>query len=182
MHDLRYDHDDPKPKPAAAFAAMREQFGAAFDAMDPAAHAADPRVMRAADLRTVPMPDLRSGTARELDAQARGLDTRTFDEQVIAELVRIVDALQGISLRLDIIEETLRGMVRDFCALQDGVYFVPNYGIDAIDKFYYLNHSRKPNMITKDKGETFVAKRNIKTGEELTADYRLYHDTKSFKT
>jgi SET domain-containing protein len=78
--------------------------------------------------------------------------------------------------------EAAKSMVRDFCALQDGVYFVPNYGIDAIDKFYYLNHSRKPNMITKDKGETFVAKRNIKTGEELTADYRLYHDTKSFKT
>lgn len=115
MHDLRYDPDDPKLKPTAAFAAMREQFGAAFDAMDPAAHAADPRVMRAADLRTVPMPELRSADARTLDAAQRGTrahDCRTFDEQVIAELVRIVDALQGVVLRLDIIDETLRGMVR----------------------------------------------------------------------
>ncbi|MBY0539710.1 SET domain-containing protein [Patescibacteria group bacterium] len=77
--------------------------------------------------------------------------------------------------------EVAKNMVRDFCALQDGIYFVPNYSIDAIDKFYFLNHSRKPNMITKDLGETFITARAIKTGEELTADYREYHDTKSFK-
>ena len=115
MHDLRYDPDDPKLKPAAAFAAMREQFGAAFDAMDPAAHAADPRVMRAADLRTVPMPELRSADARTLDAAQRGTrahDCRTFDEQVIAELVRIVDALQALSLRLEEVEGVVTHIAR----------------------------------------------------------------------
>lgn len=71
-------------------------------------------------------------------------------------------------------------MVRDFCALQDGVYFVPDYGIDAITKFYYLNHSKKPNMFTPDKGETFITTRAIKTGEELTADYDSYHETDHF--
>ena len=72
-------------------------------------------------------------------------------------------------------------MVRDFCALQDGVYFVPTYGIDALDKSYFVNHSRTPNLIVEDDGESFVAAHDIKTGEELTADYREYHDTKSFK-
>ncbi len=67
-------------------------------------------------------------------------------------------------------------MVRDFCALQDGVYFVPTYGIDAIDKSYFLNHSTSPNMETLDNGETFVAARDIKKGEELTANYELYHE------
>src|SRR6266404_1853531 len=37
--------------------------------------------------------------------------------------------------------EEAKELVRDFCALQDGYYFVPTYGIDAIDKSYFLNHS-----------------------------------------
>lgn len=72
--------------------------------------------------------------------------------------------------------EAAKQLVRDFCALQGGVYFVPNYGMDAIDKSYFLNHSRKPNMVTKDKGETFVTARVIKKGEELTANYEEYHE------
>lgn len=67
-------------------------------------------------------------------------------------------------------------LIRDFCALQDGVYHIPSYGIDAIDKSYYLNHSTNPNMETLDQGETFVAARDIKKGEELTANYELYHE------
>jgi len=67
-------------------------------------------------------------------------------------------------------------LVRDFCALQDGVYFVPDYGIDAIDKSYFLNHSDKPNMVARDKGEVFVTARKIKKGEELVADYGEYHE------
>lgn len=58
---------------------------------------------------------------------------------------------------------------------------MPNYGIDAITKFYYLNHSKHPNLVTPDKGETFIAARNIKAGEELTADYDSYHETTHFK-
>ncbi len=67
-------------------------------------------------------------------------------------------------------------MVRDFCALQDGYYYVPNFGIDAIDKSYYLNHSSKPNLVTHDKGETFVTLRTIKKGEELLANYDQYDE------
>lgn len=67
-------------------------------------------------------------------------------------------------------------MVRDFCVLQDGVYFVPDYGLDAIDKSYFLNHSAKPNMVAKDDGEVFVTARRIKKGEELVADYGQYHE------
>ena len=76
--------------------------------------------------------------------------------------------------------EGAKNMVRDFCALQDGVYFVPNYGIDAITKNYYLNHSKTPNLVTKDKGETFITVRDILEGEELTADYDSYHETEHF--
>lgn len=72
--------------------------------------------------------------------------------------------------------EEAKQMVRDFCALQGGMYHVPSYGIDAIDKSFYLNHSTSPNMETLDQGETFVAARDIQKGEELTANYELYHE------
>jgi SET domain-containing protein len=75
---------------------------------------------------------------------------------------------------------SVKTLVRDFCALQNGIYFVPDYGIDAIDKSYYLNHSNKPNLTTKDRGETFVALRNIKKGEELTTSYDLFNEAKHF--
>ena len=67
-------------------------------------------------------------------------------------------------------------MVRDFCALQNGVYFAPDYGIDAIDKSFFLNHSKNPNMISPDHGERFVTAREIAAGEELTADYDTYNE------
>ncbi len=76
--------------------------------------------------------------------------------------------------------EEAKAMVRDFCALQNGVYYVPNYGIDALTKFYFLNHSKRPNLTTPDKGETFLAMRAISAGEELTADYGTYHETDHF--
>lgn len=76
--------------------------------------------------------------------------------------------------------EEAKELVRDFCALQDDVYYVPNYGIDALTKNYFLNHSKTPNMMTPDKGETFITARGIKAGEELTADYDTYHETKHF--
>lgn len=76
--------------------------------------------------------------------------------------------------------EEAKELVRDFCALQDGIYYVPNYGIDALTKSYFLNHSKTPNMTTPDKGETFITMRDIKAGEELTADYDAYHEAKHF--
>ncbi len=93
------------------------------------------------------------------------------------------DVLRIPKADLDVFDapKEAKDLVRDFCALQDGVYFVPNYGIDALTKNYYLNHSKKPNMMTPDKGETFIAMRNIKKGEELTANYDSYHETDHFE-
>jgi len=77
--------------------------------------------------------------------------------------------------------EEAKDLVRDFCALQNGIYYVPDYGIDAIDKSYFLNHSDEPNMMTPDGGETLIAARDIAAGEELTTDYNVYHHTKRFR-
>ena len=73
-------------------------------------------------------------------------------------------------------DEAAKNVVRDFCALQDGMYYVPDYGIDAIDKSYYVNHSKTPNLETPDGGESFIAACDIAQGEELTADYDTYNE------
>lgn len=73
-------------------------------------------------------------------------------------------------------DESVKEIVRDFCALQGGKYSVPDYGIDAIDKSYFLNHSKTPNLEVLNEGEDFVAARDIRAGEELTADYDLYNE------
>lgn len=92
------------------------------------------------------------------------------------------DQLRIPKIELDAADapDEAKELVRDFCALQDGYYYVPDYGIDALTKFYYMNHSKKPNMTTRDKGETFLAARDILPGEELTADYDTYHETDHF--
>ena len=61
--------------------------------------------------------DPRSFEARMLEAAQRGIegddgqprDTRTFPEMVVAELVRLVDTMQALSLRQDVFEEELAG-------------------------------------------------------------------------
>ena len=92
------------------------------------------------------------------------------------------DVLQIPKAELDVFDapEEAKKMVRDFCALQNGIHYVPDYGIDAIPKSYFLNHSAKPNMTTPDRGETFLAARDIEAGEELTASYDDYHEAKHF--
>ena len=112
MNDLRHDPDAPD---AATHARLRPHAPNGTPPVPPARIDPD-------ELRTVPMPDLRSPEARLLDAAQRGYagddgeprDVRTFPEMVVAELVRLVDTMQGLSLRQDVFEEELtarRGVV-----------------------------------------------------------------------
>ncbi len=79
MHDLRYDPDAP--------ATPTRGYSVVDDWMlrhDPNAHAIDAR-----NLRTVPMPDLRSP------------DTRTFDERMDAELTALRLSVQELRQAVD---------------------------------------------------------------------------------
>jgi SET domain-containing protein len=71
---------------------------------------------------------------------------------------------------------SIKEMIKDFCPFQDGKYWVIERGLNAIDISFFLNHSKEPNMIAIKDGEEFVAKRDIKAGEELTVDYDTYDD------
>lgn len=96
--DERTRYNLPAVKPAQAFAALRQTFGAAADAIDdPNGRYSTPACIDTGNLRTVPMPNLRSPTARDLDAAARDLDCRTYSERVDARLKRIEAALERIA-------------------------------------------------------------------------------------
>lgn len=52
-----------------------------------------------------------------------------------------------------------------------GKYWIPNYGFKIVDLVNYLNHSKRPNIVSINNGEYFEAIRDIKKGEELLIDY-----------
>ena len=51
---------------------------------------------------------------------------------------------------------------------------IPEQGLNGMDISFFLNHSKHPNMKTKDQGYNFITLRKIKKGEELTVDYGTY--------
>ena len=65
-------------------------------------------------------------------------------------------------------------MLKQFYTNDNGYYQIPYHGLNGNDISFYVNHSYRPNMITKDDGLNFVTKRAIKKGEELLVDYRTY--------
>lgn len=62
------------------------------------------------------------------------------------------------------------------CSGRNEMLFVPSYSLNAIDTYYYINHSDSPNMGGPLDSNEFVALRDIKKGEELFVDYHAYSD------
>ena len=68
----------------------------------------------------------------------------------------------------------VKELVSDYCIHSAGVWVLPNDSFNELAPVYFVNHSKKPNLVTKDEGVTFEALRNIAPGEELTFDYTMY--------
>ncbi|HBT80951.1 MAG: hypothetical protein UT43_C0029G0008 [Parcubacteria group bacterium GW2011_GWC1_39_29] len=66
-------------------------------------------------------------------------------------------------------------MIHDFYVHKGGYYYVSYNGLDLNDISFFVNHSKKPNLITND-GETFITIKEIVAGEELTIDYETYEE------
>ncbi len=66
-------------------------------------------------------------------------------------------------------------MIKAYCVFEDGVWLVPETGLNKIDVSFFLNHSKNPNVRTHD-GATFFTTRNISNGEELLVDYDSYSE------
>lgn len=65
-------------------------------------------------------------------------------------------------------------LIERYCVYDEengGSFWVPDYGFKIVDLVNYLNHSKKPNIISIDNGEYFEAINDIKRGEELLIDY-----------
>ncbi len=68
----------------------------------------------------------------------------------------------------------LRKLYRDFGVFRKERYGTPS-SFNAIGPSWYLNHSTKPNVWC-DEALDFIAIRDIKKGEELSANYSIYSD------
>lgn len=71
-------------------------------------------------------------------------------------------------------ERSLKKLYTDFGVLRDKRYATPA-SFNSLGPGWYLNSSKKPNVECNENMD-FKAIRNIKTGEELTADYDDYSD------
>ena len=78
------------------------------------------------------------------------------------------------------IPDAVKKYVEDICAMEGGYIYVPTCGLNNIDPSFFFNHSINPNMKAEDRGEYFTTLREIKSGEELTVDYRPYNDDIAF--
>ena len=65
-----------------------------------------------------------------------------------------------------------KDFIQTFCVETEGGYWCP-LNFERMSVGWYLNHSDKSNVESFDFGDTFFAKRKIKSGEELTIDYHL---------
>ena len=78
---------------------------------------------------------------------------------------------------LNNIPKEVNKMIYDFVAPVDGVYDIPLHGLNSMDITFYMNHCENNNVKIVDTGGSylsFITKRNIKKGEELTINYNDY--------
>jgi len=80
------------------------------------------------------------------------------------------------ALKLDDLPEAIKRLYDQFCLIKDKgeTYGCPK-SFNLMTVPWYLNHSKNPN-VGCDKNYIFFALRNIKEGEELTADYETYNE------
>jgi SET domain-containing protein len=78
------------------------------------------------------------------------------------------------STEIEGLSEPLRKLYEDFCPLNDGRFECPS-SFNRLTPSWYLNFSENPNLAA-DLSLKFYALRDIKAGEELTADYSTYSE------
>lgn len=74
--------------------------------------------------------------------------------------------------RIDI---AVKQLANDMFPLHDGRLYMYRRGLNAIDIGFFINHSKKANVVIDDTSACFAARR-IKKGEELFANYEEYTD------
>ena len=73
------------------------------------------------------------------------------------------------------LDSEVQRMIKDFYVVENnGDVFVQSVALNGMDISFFVNDSRKPNLTTRDDGLSFITKRKIAMGEELTVNYRTY--------
>ena len=70
----------------------------------------------------------------------------------------------------------IKKLYKDFAIIKDKKYGCPK-NFNQLTLSWYLNHSKSPN-VGCDKEYKFYALRDIKKGEELSADYNTYNESR----
>lgn len=71
------------------------------------------------------------------------------------------------------ISKEIKELAQALYSVDRGKLWFPNHSLNAVDISYFLNHSKNPNVETKD-GKIFRTKKRIKRGDELLVDYQTY--------
>ena len=79
-----------------------------------------------------------------------------------------IDELKGLD------EEVLKMVDNFFVVEENGLVWIPKFGLNGMNLSFFMNNSADANMYSPDDGPTFVALRDIKKGEELTLSYANY--------
>lgn len=78
-------------------------------------------------------------------------------------------------IELKSVPSTVRKHLNMFCLVEKGRVFVPEIGMNAVNLFIYLNHSKSPNLFYNEDGE-LEAMVDIAKGDEVTIDYDISFD------
>jgi len=84
--------------------------------------------------------------------------------------------MKRCALKLNELPQEVKRLYDQFCLIKDKgeIYGCPK-NFNRMTVAWYLNHSKTPN-VGCDKDYIFFALRDIKEGEELTADYHTYNE------
>lgn len=91
------------------------------------------------------------------------------------------DSVDITQEELESLPQGVGSLMRDFfMRSESGNYPVLSQGMNGMTLSYYLNHSDNPNLEMVDTGQnyyTFMTKRPVRKGEELTIDYLQHCQT-----
>jgi len=97
--------------------------------------------------------------------------TKVFGSDNIGMVWPGEDSIKGLP-------KEIKELYTDFGVLKDGRYGCPP-SFNQLTPAWYLNHSKTSPNVRCDSNYDFFALRDIKTGEELTADYSKYGENES---
>jgi SET domain-containing protein len=70
------------------------------------------------------------------------------------------------------LQPSVKKYIKSICHSSDECFYIDRV-LDQVDLSFYVNHSDSPNLIHDEDSDTYISKREIKEGEELTVFYPL---------